>query len=578
MKKSFLISGIAAMLILMIFSGCKKYLDINSDPDTPQTPDASSVFPAMLGAIPRGLQYDARYASKYVQNFGSNTAGNVNNMERHGYNAASDVNGDIWRQCYFGLGANLDYIIKSGSEKGQWDYVGAAQILKGMMFQYATDYHGEIIFTEAFVENKAFFKFDDQEVVYAGIDSILRAGISNLSRTDLNATSTRLAKGDYAYNGNVSRWIKLGWGLMARNYHRFTNKATYRADSVIAFCNRSMSATDVNDDFLIPFDAAKNDDANFFGIYRDNLTLFRQSDFIVKLLDGTILTSVAGNIPPTPATWFNRDPRMKHMLTCSEDTTNGNGGFRGVAVGVGDPNAVLIEKTTFYPVGSANWINARKRVPLPWMDSSYQLAAGSVNPSASVFNPALKRYLFANNAVCPIMTSSEIQFMKAEAAFRSGDPGTALTAYTNGISLHFDFINRSAFPRSNTFIYNGAPISAADKLAYMNGNNVKRSVATLSITDIMLQKYIALWGWGFFETFVDMRRYHWLTDIDPATGLSVYKTMSFPVPFFADNLGKPVQRVRPRYNSEYVWNRNELLRIGALNLDYHTYECWFSKP
>ena len=74
---------------------------------------------------------------------------------------ASDVNGDIWRQCYFGLGANLDYIINNGTVKGQWDYVGAAQVLKAMMFQYATDYHGEIIFREAFVENKAFFKYDD---------------------------------------------------------------------------------------------------------------------------------------------------------------------------------------------------------------------------------------------------------------------------------------------------------------------------------------------------------------------------------------------------------------------------------
>lgn len=575
MKKSFLISGIAAIVIVLTFSGCKKYLDINSDPDTPQNPDASSVFPAMLGAIPRGLQFDARYASKYVQNFGANTSGNVNNMERHGYNAGSDVNGDIWRQCYFGLGSNLDYIIKNGTEKGQWDYVGAAQVLKAMMFQYATDYHGEIIFTEAFQENKAFFKYDDQQVVYAGIDSILRLAINNLGRGDLNTSSIRLSKGDYVFSGNTTRWIKFAWGLLARNAHRLSNKSIYNADSVIAFCDRSM--VDVSDDFVIPFDAAKNDDANFFGIYRDNLTLFRQSDFIVKLLDGTILTSVAGNIPPTSATAFNRDPRMRHMLTCCEDTTNGNGGFRGVAAGVGDPNAALTGLTQSYAVNSTNWVNARKRVPLVWIDSSYQVAGGSVNPSASVFNPLYKRYLFANNCVFPIMTASEIQFIKAEAAFRKSDLSTALTAYTKGIDLHFDFINRTVFPRSNTIIYNGAPISAANRAAYLNGNNVKRTTATLTMTDIMMQKYIALWGWGFFETFVDIRRFHW-TDLDPATNLQVYKTMVFPSPFFADNLGKPVYRVRPRFNSEYVWNRNELLRIGALNLDYHTYECWFSKP
>ena len=571
MKKYKFITAITALIVLFTVSSCKKYLDINSDPDTPQNPDASSIFPSQLSAIPRGLQFDGRYASKYVQNFGSNTAGNVNNMERHGYNAASDVNGDIWRQTYFGLGVNLDYIIKTGSQKGQWDYVGAAQVLKAMMFQYATDYHGEIIFKEAFIENKAFFKYDDQEVVYAGIDSILRLAITNLSRTDVEATTTRLIKGDFVYNGNNARWIKFAWGLLARNAHRITNKANYNADSVIAFCNRSM--VDINDDFLIPFDAVKNDDANFYGTFRDNLTQFRQSDFIVRLLDGTALTGIA----PTSANAFNRDPRMKHMLTASEDTTNGNGGFRGVAAGVGDPNAVLTELTTFYPVGSTNWINARKRVPLVWLDSSYQVARGSTNPSASVFSTLYKRYLFGDKVVLPIMTASEIQIIKAEAAFRKGDAATALTAYTNGINLHFDFINRSNFPRANGVIYNASPITAASRSAYLASDNVKKTPATLTLTDIMLQKYVALWGWGFFETFVDIRRYHWL-DLDPLTGQQVYKTFAFPVPFFADNLNKPVYRVRPRFNSEYVWNRDELLRIGGLNLDYHTYETWFSKP
>jgi Starch-binding associating with outer membrane len=544
-------------------TGCKKYLDINRDPDTPQNPDASSVFPAMLGAVPRGLQFDARYVSKFIQNFAVNSTANVASFDNMGYASGSDANGEIWRQCYFGLGKNLDFIIESATTKRQWDYVGAAQVLKGMMFQYATDYHGEIIFKEAFLENKAFFKYDDQETVYAGVDSILRAGIQNLSRTDNEASTTRLLRGDYVYDGSNAKWIKFAWGLMARNAHRITNKSNYNADSVIAFCNRSLSTT--ADDFLVPFDGAKNDDANFFGTFRNNLNLFRQSDFTVRLLDGTVLA----NTTPTPATAFNRDPRMRHMLACSEDTTNGNGGFRGVGPAAGDPFAAL---TGVYAINSTNWINARKRVPTPWIDSIY------ANPSISAFNSLYKRYLFADRAVCPVMTASEIQFIKSEAAFRKGDVNAAHIAYLSGINLHFDFINRTTMPRGNVALFNPAfgPITATERANYLASANVKPSPVALTLSDIMLQKYISLWGWGFFETFVDMRRYHW-TDIDPTTNAAVYKSFTLPT-LFADNFGKPVYRVRPRFNSEYVWNRNELLRIGALNQDYHTYECWFSKP
>jgi hypothetical protein len=48
--------------------------------------------------------------------------------------------------------------------------------------------------------------------------------------------------------------------------------------------------------------------------------------------------------------------------------------------------------------------------------------------------------------------------------------------------------------------------------------------------------------------------------------------------FYIDNGGKPAQRLRPRYNSEYVWNRESLNAIGGNDAAYHTYEIWFAKP
>jgi hypothetical protein len=244
------------------------------------------------------------------------------------------------------------------------------------------------------------------------------------------------------------------------------------------------------------------------------------------------------------------------MLSASQDTTNGNGGYRGVDPGIGD-------------LGSTT-----KRVGVLWNDSTY------ANPSASRFDPGKGKYLFRDKAVSPVMTYSEIQFIKAEAAFRKpagGDKTTALSAYQNGINAHFDFINRSTFPRTNVPLYNNTPITTAERTAYLNSQNVKRTEATLTLTDILLQKYIALWGWGFVETWVDMRRYHY-NDIDPATSKPYFNGWVIPAGLPALNGGKFAYRIRPRYNSEYVWNRPELERIGATAPDYHTLEMWFSKP
>jgi hypothetical protein len=547
---------IAFLLIVASVSaitGCKKFLDVNQDPDTPQFPDPSSVFPTQLAGIPRGLQFDARYVSRWVQNFGTADAARTAdiNWDRMGFASSSDANGDIWRQAYFGLGQNLVYIIREGIKNKQYDYVGAAYALQALMFQYTTDYHGEIIFTEAFRDNQAFFKFDDQELVYKGVDSICLLALEYLARTDGSTSATKLAKGDFVYSGDVAKWTKFVWGIRARNWHHLTNKAEYNADSVISFCNKSLA--NVNDDFVIPFDALKNDDANFFGTFRDNLTFMRQSGYIVRLMDGTLLAGSRGGA--------NIDPRIKHMLSMSQDSTGtGNGGYRGVEPGVGDPN-----------FSSGVVANQRRRVAAPWGDSIY------TNPSRNNFSTNVRKYLFGDKVVMPVMTASEIQFIKAEAAFRKNDKATALAAYTSGINLHFDFINRPSFPRANNLLFNQNPIPASERAAYLASNNVKKTEATLTLADIMLQKFIALWGWGFFETWVDLRRYHYL-DIDPSTGQQVYLGFVPPATLAAENIGKLVYRVRPRFNSEYVWNIEELRRIGALNSDYHTYETWMSKP
>lgn len=548
MKNKFLKFSVLIVLLSSTIS-CKKYLNINSDPDTTQNPSNSSVFIAMLASIHRGVQYDSRYLGKYTQNWLSSANGNADTWDRMGYIPASDVSGDIWRQTYFGMGANLDYIIKNGIDKGQLEYTGAAMALKALMFQACTDYHGDIIYSEAFKENTYYFHYDTQDMVYLGVDSLCRLSLSYFDQAIAKGGST-LAVGDISYNGDLTKWKKLVYALLAKNFHRYANKANYSADSVIKYCDLAM--TSVADDFVVPFDASKNDDANFYGPYRNNIGSFRQSNFIVKLLDGTTLagTSVAAN----------RDPRMAHMLAASQDTTNGNGGYRGVDPGIGDPFSAV-----------TTGVNARKRVAVPWGDSLY------ANPSASVFTLSAGKYLFRDKAALPVICYPEIQFIKAEAAFKKGDKVTAYNAYLAGINGHFDFINKTTWPRGNMALYNTTPISATQRTTYLASANV-RTQATLTISDIMLQKYIALWGWGWVETWVDLRRYHYNVDLDPTTTLPVYKNFLIPTSLFTNNNGKVVQRVRPRYNSEYVWNMEELKRIGADKADYHTVECWFSKP
>jgi hypothetical protein len=183
------------------------------------------------------------------------------------------------------------------------------------------------------------------------------------------------------------------------------------------------------------------------------------------------------------------------------------------------------------------------------------------------------RYLFDDKASHPAMTYSQLQFVKAEAAYRAGDKATALTAYRNGISSHIDFVNSKIAEGGQT-----APaISASEEAAFLANPEIVPAPAALTMTHIMSQKFIAQWAWGYIEAWMDQRRFHY-TDIDPASGRQVFPGYAPPNVLHVHNAGKYVYRIRPRYNSEYVWNRPGLDAIGGLADDYHTVPMWIIQP
>ena len=139
---------------------------------------------------------------------------------------------------------------------------------------------------------------------------------------------------------------------------------------------------------------------------------------------------------------------------------------------------------------------------------------------------------------------------------------------------------------TTTYSFNipaGHEITPTTKAAYLaDPAVVPVSEVDLTLSQIMLQKYIALYGWGVHQTWVDLRKYHYI-DVDPATGHKVYASFTPPPTspvnyLISTNNGQYVYRCRPRFNSEYLYDIPELRRIGALEQDYVTYKPWFALP
>ena len=545
MKYNFKNLLVLSALIILVASCSKKIDEAYKNPNYDVKVAPETLMPQIVASMAgnyggHGPMNDIRYIGAYVQNFAF--SGTQSNFDRMGHTNA-DVAQSFWRSHYYDIGQNNVKLIEWALENKQWELAGVGKAIFAWSWLTLTDYHGEVILKDAFNTDLITFKYDTQEEVYMHARKLSFEALDLLNKTGENGSQAALATGDaFLYGGNVSKWKKFVYGVLARTHHHLTNKSIYKADSVLYYTNLAMKET--TDDALVKFAATSvSATNNFFGPFRNNLggatvtspTAIRQSAFIADLMSGL-----------NPAFSGVVDPRAIYLLR-----RNTNGTFKGVEPVKGQLVLAGADRPeNFHGVSQATGTN-------------------NTAPATDVNC----RFIFRNSAPFPVMTATEMAFIRAEAAFIKGDKATALTAYRDGISKHFDLL----MANYNTNVPTADLLTAAKRDAFLaNTAVVPASANSLTLPMIMLQKYIALWGHGTFETWVDMRRYHY-TDKD-ANGVQVYTGFTLPAAadIFQDNGGKMAYRMRPRFNSEYVWNINELNRIGATAIDYHTKEMWFS--
>ncbi len=141
-------------------------------------------------------------------------------------------------------------------------------------------------------------------------------------------------------------------------------------------------------------------------------------------------------------------------------------------------------------------------------------------------------WLGARSAPIQMLTYYETQFILAEAAFRTNDMPAAYAAYLEGI--------RGSLKKSG--------VSDTDAAVYLSNPLIAKGAANLTLSDIMVQKYIAMYLQ--LETWTDLRRYEY----DP----NIYLNLSQPL---VNRLGD-VWVQRGNYPDNEPGRNTSLPRVG----------------
>ena len=225
------------LLLIMGSTSCKKFLDVNTDPDNPN--NQSVLIQNRLPWIQHFYQY-----SSGVTNYRTSCQAGVfytNSATPNTFSTTwqcSNSNSTTPYQTWFvEVSSNLVDMYNTAQKQGAYHYMAAADVFHALGYMQMLDLYGEMPYTQAGTGNPS-PKPDDGKTIYNGCIAKLNEAISLFGKTQEVGVPS-LATGELWSNGDVSKWIKMCYGLKARYMLKLSKKADlYNADSLLYFLSK----------------------------------------------------------------------------------------------------------------------------------------------------------------------------------------------------------------------------------------------------------------------------------------------------------------------------------------------------
>jgi len=237
MKKIYIILPVL-ILFLAGLSSCKKFLDVNVDPNTPSEVTEKLMVPGIIGTFSFEVAggYPVRLSSLWTK-YTAYAA--VGPHEGNYYLTENDVD-NFWRySSYTDVMVTCKELIKKAEANGNSSYAAIGKIMLAWNMSYITDAFGSAPFSDAFKASEGIVKpkYDTQEDIYKEIQSLLDQAVTD----GTNATGVAPGAEDFIYGGKMTSWVHLARTLKARFYLRLSSapgySATTQADLALAALN-----------------------------------------------------------------------------------------------------------------------------------------------------------------------------------------------------------------------------------------------------------------------------------------------------------------------------------------------------
>ena len=549
------------LILTVMFLGaisCTDYLDINDNPNNPNetlaSPDQRLL--AIISEFVDAYESSGTRGSWITQDI-TKTTGTANNDLIMKWRPVIGSTTWPYQAWFVYCASNFKPLFEKATGEEAWHYVGAGKIIYAWGFMTMLDLYGEMPMSDALGASLNPVYDDGKTMFYQCLD-ILDEGIEYLQRTQ-SSTAVNLKNGDFWFDGDVNKWIKLAHSLKARWLNNLSKKSIYDADEILdelskAMLNNDESCVHVYQDW----GDAKYD--GYRALQHQNVsgTGQRMTKWKLNLLTNDFTGGSGVQDPRTtrmmPSAEFNIGGTWTMQLTEGVDMING--GTSAIRNQSGPVAFYIYGKNTSTPWGNSFtpdgdgftkdlWSTA-SLLTYRWGDSIYLspysetktwnkenvMASNDHYNSINYYNTKVNHVMstgtFYTRADSPghLICYPEMCFIKAEALFRKGDKGGALIAYKDGIRAHMELMNKrlSTWPQD----YGKETITATEISNFLASAAVAQTAGDLTMAKIMMQKHIAL---SFsLQNWNDMRRFDYSKNWGGDIGV-VYTDFDRPAEF-----------------------------------------------
>jgi hypothetical protein len=225
-------------------TSCKKYLDVNNNPNAATKPPINGLLIRTTQNTALNVYRVADITSYYVQYLANTSAGGaVDTYEPIDASAT-------WTALYDNMTDIYD-LQKFGAEKGAYKYQGMAKIMMAMNLQLVHNLWGSAPYSDAFTGETLTPKYDDAQTIFQTCLTLLDEGIALLMKTE--PTVDVPADADLIHHGKADAWVRTAHALKARLLNQLSKTPQYSPPSIFSELAAAYTSP-LDDAFMKTFD------------------------------------------------------------------------------------------------------------------------------------------------------------------------------------------------------------------------------------------------------------------------------------------------------------------------------------